>query len=47
MDGRKLLEINGILVAPYADKIDNRGEFAEKPVVQIVLNIANVDKVVK
>ena len=33
MDGRKLLETNGILVAPYADKIDNRGEFAEKPIV--------------
>ena len=47
MDGRKLLEINGILIPSYADKIDNRGEFAEKPVVQIVLNIANTDKVVK
>lgn len=44
---RNTLEINGILVAPYADKIDKRDEFAEKPKVQIVLNIANVDKVVK
>lgn len=41
------MEINGILIPSYADKIDNRGEFAEKPVVQIVLNIANTDKVVK
>ena len=47
MDGRKLLEINGILIPPYADIIDNRGEFAEKLIVQIVLNIANADKVVK
>ena len=41
------MEINGILIPSYAYKIDNRGEFAEKPKVQIVLNIANADKVVK
>jgi hypothetical protein len=33
MDGRKLLEINGILIPSDADKIDKRGEFAEKPKV--------------
>ena len=41
------MEINGILIPSYADKIDNRGEFAEKPKVQMVLKIANTDKVVK
>ena len=44
---RNTFEINAILIPSYADKIDNRGEFAEKPKVQIVLKIANTDKVVK